>query len=141
MLSQQTGLDNVRNIMGCPLAGIDGDEVFDATDLVEALVDPYLGDRAYSNLPRKFNVSITGCRQDCGHAQTQDLGLVPATFEGAVGFNVLVGGALGGTTPRLATPSMSSSSPPRSSRSSSHSCASTATTARVRSARRPASSG
>ncbi len=104
VLSQQTGLDNVRNIMGCPLAGIDGNEVFDATDLVEALVDPYLGDRAYSNLPRKFNVSITGCRQDCGHAQTQDLGLIPATFEGTVGFNVLVGGALGGTSPRLATP-------------------------------------
>ena len=104
VLSQQTGLDNVRNIMGCPLAGIDGNEVFDATDLVEALVDPYLGDRAYSNLPRKFNVSITGCRQDCGHAQTQDLGLIPATFEGVVGFNVLVGGALGGTSPKLATP-------------------------------------
>jgi ferredoxin-nitrite reductase len=104
VLSQQTGLDNVRNIMGCPLAGIDGNEVLDATDLVEALVDPYLGDRAYSNLPRKFNVSITGCRQDCGHAQTQDLGLIPATLDGAVGFNVLVGGALGGTSPRLATP-------------------------------------
>lgn len=104
VLAQQTGLDNVRNIMGCPLAGIDGNEVFDATDLVEALVDPYLGDRAYSNLPRKFNVSITGCRQDCGHAQTQDLGLIPATLDGAVGFNVLVGGALGGTSPRLATP-------------------------------------
>ncbi len=104
VLSQQTGLDNVRNVMGCPLAGIDAHEVLDATGLVEALVDPYLGDRAYSNLPRKFNVSITGCRQDCGHAQTQDLGLVPATLDGAVGFNVLVGGALGGTSPRLATP-------------------------------------
>jgi len=104
VLAQQTGLDNVRNVIGCPLAGIAGDELFDATPLVEALVDPYLGDRAYSNLPRKFNVSITGCRQDCGHAQTQDFGLVPATSEGVPGFNVLVGGALGGTSPRLATP-------------------------------------
>lgn len=104
VLAQQTGLDNVRNVIGCPLAGIDGDEVLDATAVVEALVDPYLGDRAYSNLPRKFNVSITGCRQDCGHAQTQDFGLIPATYEGVTGFNVLVGGALGGTAPRLATP-------------------------------------
>ncbi len=104
VLAQQTGLDNVRNVIGCPLAGIDSDELLDATPLVEALVDPYLGDRAYSNLPRKFNVSITGCRQDCGHAQTQDLGLLPATHEESVGFNVLVGGALGGTSPRLATP-------------------------------------
>lgn len=104
VLAQQTGLDNVRNIMGCPLAGLDGNEMLDATDLVDALVDPYLGDRAYSNLPRKFNVSITGCRQDCGHAQTQDLGLIPATLDGVTGFNVLVGGALGGTSPRLASP-------------------------------------
>ena len=52
VLCQQTGLDNVHNIMGCPLAGIDGSEVFDATDLVEALVDPYLGDRAYARVPR-----------------------------------------------------------------------------------------
>jgi ferredoxin-nitrite reductase len=104
VLAQQTGLDNVRNVMGCPIAGLDGEEVLDATDVVEALVDPYLGNRAYSNLPRKFNVSVTGCRQDCGHAQTQDLGFIPATRDGVAGFNVLVGGALGGTAPRLATP-------------------------------------
>ncbi|MBI2766359.1 MAG: ferredoxin--nitrite reductase [Chloroflexi bacterium] len=104
----QTGLDNVRNYIGCPLAGIDGVELFDTTPLLAAMAEAHLGKKAYSNLPRKFNVSLAGCREDCGHAQTQDLGFAPATkrIDGrrVAGFNVLVGGALGGTSPRLATP-------------------------------------
>ncbi len=105
----QTGMDNVRNLVGCPLAGIDGMELFDSTPILGAMAEAQLVARQeLSNLPRKFNVSAAGCRDDCGHAQTQDLGFVPATKEIAgkrvSGFNVLVGGALGGTTPRLATP-------------------------------------
>lgn len=107
--TRQSGMDNVRNIVGCPLAGIDGGEVYDSTDLVLALQGALLAaEKAFSNLPRKLNVSITGCREDCGQAQTQDLGFLPATraidCRRVVGFNVLVGGALGGTSPRLATP-------------------------------------
>jgi ferredoxin-nitrite reductase len=104
----QSGMDNVRNVIGCPLAGLDPAEVIDTTPVIRRLQRVLVGDHRFSNLPRKFNVSISGCREDCGHAQTQDLGFVPATAEidgrRVVGFNVLVGGALGGTSPRLATP-------------------------------------
>ena len=105
----QTGMDNVRNFIGCPLAGLDGMELFNSTPLLDAVAEAHLTARKeYSNLPRKMNVSIAGCRDDCGHAQTQDLGFVPATRDvdgcRVAGFNVLVGGALGGTSPRLATP-------------------------------------
>jgi ferredoxin-nitrite reductase len=107
--TRQTGMDNVRNFIGCPLAGIDGMELFDSTPLVEALAAAHLAaGKEFSNLPRKFNVAIAGCRDDCGDAQSQDLGFIPATRDLAgrrvAGFNVLVGGALGGTSPRLATP-------------------------------------
>ncbi len=106
--SGQTGLDNVRNYVGCPLAGLDGLELMDTTPLLAELASVHLGDREFSNLPRKFNLSLAGCREDCGEAQTQDLGFVPATARVAgrlvAGFNVLVGGALGGASPRLATP-------------------------------------
>ena len=106
--SLQTGMDNVRNLIGCPLAGIDAEEVLDTTSLLWELQRAWLGRREYSNLPRKFNVALAGCREDCGHAQTQDLGFLPATQvvdgQRRVGFNVLVGGAMGGTSPRLATP-------------------------------------
>lgn len=108
MTSLQSGMDNVRNYVSCPLAGLDTDEIIDTRPIVAALGRAHLGNREYSNLPRKFNVSITGCREDCGQAQSQDLAFVPATRNVAgrptVGFNVLAGGALGGTSPRLATP-------------------------------------
>jgi len=106
--SLQTGMDNIRNFIGCPLAGIDGMELFDSTPLLNAIAEAHqMAGKAMSNLPRKLNVSVAGCRDDCGHAQTQDIGFVPATTDldgrRVAGFNVLVGGALGGTSPRLAT--------------------------------------
>ena len=77
--SQQSGMDNVRNVVGCPLAGLDADELVDARTLAERLQQAIVGGKRFSNLPRKFNLSITGCREDCAHAQTHDLSFVPAT--------------------------------------------------------------
>ena len=106
--SQQSGMDNVRNVVGCPLAGLDADELIDARTLAERLQQAIVGGKRFSNLPRKFNLSITGCREDCAHAQTHDLSFAPATRFAAgreiAGFNVLVGGALGGQQPELARP-------------------------------------
>ena len=107
--TRQSGMDSVRNVIGCPLAGLDGGEAIDTTPLIDELQETLLAaGKCFSNLPRKFNVSLAGCREDCGHAQTQDLGFLPAATEldgrRVAGFNVLVGGALGGTSPRLATP-------------------------------------
>jgi len=107
--TRQSGMDNVRNFIGCPLAGIDVAEVYDTTALIVDLQEALLAARkTFSNLPRKSNVSITGCREDCGQAQNQDLGFLPAVHERdghrVMGFDVLVGGALGGASPRLATP-------------------------------------
>lgn len=105
LTAQQSGMDNVRNYTGCPIAGLDPDEVIDASPLTRALQDAILGKRAYANLPRKFNISISGCREDCAHAQANDLGFTPATgANGEIGFNVWIGGALGGKEPRLGEP-------------------------------------
>lgn len=108
LCSLQTGMDNVRNIMTCPAAGLTPTEVCDATPLVRALTAELVGNRAYSNLPRKFNVTITGCVDNCLHAETQDLAFVPATMEteGGIerGWNVLAGGKLGSGGYRIATP-------------------------------------
>lgn len=108
LTSQQSGMDNMRNVVGCPIAGLDPNELLDASPLARALQEAFVGKRELSDLPRKFNTSITGCREDCTHAQAHDLSFVPATYhlqEGPVcGFNVLVGGALGGKDPRVAIP-------------------------------------
>lgn len=102
--SLQTGMDNVRNINGCALAGLAPDEAFNASDVVLAL-DRMLvgadGNPEFTNLPRKFNIVVTGCRNNCTHAESQDVALVPAQYDRTLGFNVLVGGKMGsgGFTP------------------------------------------
>lgn len=106
--SMQTGMDNVRNIMTCPVAGLNPEEILDATPIVAALTEDLLYNRDYTNLPRKFNVMITGCPTNCLHTETQDLALVPAhrEVEGRTiaGFNVLAGGKNGSGGYRIASP-------------------------------------
>lgn len=106
--SMQTGMDNVRGVMTCPVAGMNPGEILDATPVVIALTQEILANREYTNLPRKFNVTITGCPDNCLHAETQDLALVPAFREDGTakipGFNVLVGGKLGSGGYRIASP-------------------------------------
>ncbi len=90
------------------MAGLSPSECVDATPLVHVLNQESVGNREYTNLPRKFNVVITGCPDNCLHAETQDLALVPATKEidgeAKQGFNVLVGGKLGSGGYRIAIP-------------------------------------
>ncbi len=100
--SLQTGMDNVRNINGCPLAGLTPGELLDASGIVFELDRAIVGDHGnpeFTNLPRKFNVTVTGCLENCTHNESQDIALVPATkiFGGSTrpGFHVLVGGKMG----------------------------------------------
>jgi ferredoxin-nitrite reductase len=108
LTSLQTGMDNVRGVMTCPVAGLSPDEILDATQLVRAITEEILDNREYSNLPRKFNVAVTGCPDNCLHMETQDLACVPAYRDDGgskrVGYNVLAGGKLGSGGYRIATP-------------------------------------
>ena len=98
-------MDNVRGVCGCPVAGLTPHELFDASPVIHELNQLIVGNKEFSNLPRKFNVTITGCLENCCHAETQDIALVPAYREldgrQVNGFNVLVGGkqGSGGYTP------------------------------------------
>jgi ferredoxin-nitrite reductase len=96
--SLQTGIDNVRNINGCPLAGLTPHELFDASPVVldlDRILVGLKGNPEFTNLPRKFNVTVTGCLDNCTHSESQDIALVPAKKGGRLGFNVLVGGKMG----------------------------------------------
>ncbi len=108
LTSLQTGIDNVRNIMGCPVAGLHPREIIDASPWVRALNQHILNNPEFVNLPRKFNVAITGCPDNCLHTETQDLALIPAvrTIAGRehIGFNILAGGKLGSGGYRIASP-------------------------------------
>src|SRR5437867_528319 len=108
LVTLQPGMDNIRNVVGCAVAGLTPNELFDGSPVARAFTDTFVGDVAYTNLPRKFNVTITGCRENCTHAETQAVALVPATKslggETVSGFNVLVGGKNGSGGYRIATP-------------------------------------
>ncbi|MBI1846189.1 MAG: nitrite reductase, partial [Candidatus Rokubacteria bacterium] len=94
--------DVTRNVTGCPLAGVDGEELVDASPLVLAATRMLNGAPEFYNLPRKYKVSIAGCRAWCSYPEINDVGVTalrhPAT--GEVGFTVRVGGGLS-TDPRF----------------------------------------
>ncbi|MFN6537168.1 MAG: ferredoxin--nitrite reductase [Nostoc sp. EkiNYC01] len=109
LTSIQSGMDNVRNITGDPVAGLDADELYDTRELVQQIQDMLTnkgeGNPEFSNLPRKFNIAIAGGRDNSVHAEINDLAFVPAFKEAGeqnlpsahshqkiFGFNILVGG-------------------------------------------------
>jgi ferredoxin-nitrite reductase len=103
--SRSAGGDTMRNISGCPVAG-KGREYVETLPLFERLQSDLRGDNELANLPRKFNISVTGCHEGCAQDSINDIGLEPAhtTVDGEDirGFNVRVGGGLGGRKPRRA---------------------------------------
>jgi ferredoxin-nitrite reductase len=96
LTSIQSGMDNVRNITGSPVAGIDADELIDTRGFVRNLQDIITnngeGNPSLSNLPRKFNIAVAGGRDNSVHAELNDLGYLPAYKNGKLGFNIIVGG-------------------------------------------------
>ena len=90
--------DVARNITGCPLAGVDADEICDASPLVHEADRLLVGNSEFYKLPRKFKISITGCRAWCSYPEINDVGLtaVRRTTPGGpeIGFSLRVGGGL-----------------------------------------------
>src|SRR5205807_4867647 len=86
--------DVTRNVLGCPTAGIDDAEYLDASRYVLAVGDRLTGSKEFSNLPRKYKISITGCTHRCAADEVNDIGAVAHRVDGKVGFDVQVGGGL-----------------------------------------------
>ena len=105
--SLQTGMDNIRGIVGCPASGLTPRELFDTAPIAAAFERLFLGNKEFTNLPRKFNVTITGCPDHCTGGETQDISMTPAIVmrDGTevAGLNVAVGGKQGSGGPRFAT--------------------------------------
>jgi sulfite reductase (ferredoxin) len=90
--------DVTRNVTGCPLAGVDADEICDASPLAFEIDQMLAGNADFYNLPRKFKISIAGCRVWCPYPEINDIGLTATTRTVAGqrenGFSVRVGGGL-----------------------------------------------
>jgi sulfite reductase (ferredoxin) len=96
--------DVARAVTGCPLAGLDADEVCDASPLALE-IDRHLGGNSeFYNLPRKFKISVTGCKAWCSYPEINDVGLTATTRKRRngieTGFSLRIGGGLS-TNPHL----------------------------------------
>lgn len=94
--------DTPRVMLNCPMAGILEDEVIDATGVLAQTVEKYVGDPAFSNLPRKWKTSMSGCVDHCTGHEINDVSFVGVRNEaGEAGYDLWIGGGLS-TNPKLA---------------------------------------
>jgi sulfite reductase (ferredoxin) len=86
--------DVVRNVTGCPLAGVAADELIDASPLAIEIAKMLAGNPEFFNLPRKFKISVSGCPSWCNNPEINDVGLSAVKHDGVVGYSLRVGGGL-----------------------------------------------
>ncbi len=97
--------DVVRNVTGCPLAGLDRHELIDASPLAKEIAEKLTANPEFYNLPRKFKISVTGCPVWCSYPEINDVALtaLKRVKDGVeeIGYSLRVGGGLS-TEPHLA---------------------------------------
>ena len=86
--------DVVRNVTGCPLAGVAADELIDASPLADEITALLKGNPEFYNLPRKFKISVTGCPSWCSYPEINDVGLTATEHDGQIGYSLRIGGGL-----------------------------------------------
>jgi len=86
--------DVVRNVTGCPLAGVAADELIDASPIAREIAHLLTANPEFYNLPRKFKISATGCPSWCTYPEINDIGLTPVKRGSEVGYSLRVGGGL-----------------------------------------------
>ncbi len=93
--------NTVRNVTGCPLAGVCADEPFDVTPYAAAYSRYFVRHPYTQALPRKWKTAFSGCQKDCAITAIHDMGFIPKVRGGEKGFQLLIGG---GTSimPRIA---------------------------------------
>ncbi len=97
--------DDTRNVVGCPVAGIDPDEIIDATPQMIEVNAHMTNNRDFSNLPRKYKISVSGCCIRCAQPDINCCSVfgVKRTVNGVAeaGYGIMVGGGLS-SAPHLA---------------------------------------
>ena len=100
--TQEACGDSPRGFLGSPVAGVAADEIIDGTSALEEIKRRYIGDPAYSNLPRKFKTALTGHPSHDVAPEVNDVAFVGTVHpELGPGFDLWVGGGLS-TNPMLA---------------------------------------
>jgi sulfite reductase (ferredoxin) len=100
MLTTEACGDTPRVILGSPVAGIAAEDAVDPTPAIDTILERYVGNPAFSNLPRKFKSAISW-QQDVAH-EVNDISFIGVVHpEHGPGFDLWVGGGLS-TNPKIA---------------------------------------
>lgn len=87
--------DDTRNVVGCPVAGVDREEIFDGSPFTLAVSNYMTFNREFSNMPRKYKISVSGCHLHCAQPDINCLAFFGVIKkDGTRGFGVKVGGGL-----------------------------------------------
>jgi sulfite reductase (ferredoxin) len=86
--------DVPRNILCCPIGGIDHSELIDVDDTLTQVNDYFRGNMELVNLPRKYKVGISACAKHCMGHEIQDLSFTAVRIDDSVLFDVSIGGGL-----------------------------------------------
>jgi sulfite reductase (ferredoxin) len=86
--------DVVRNVTGCPLAGIAADELIDASPIAQEISRQLSANSEFYNLPRKFKICATGCPSWCAYPEINDVALTAVKNGDEIGYSLRVGGGL-----------------------------------------------
>jgi len=92
--------DNLRNITGCPVAGIDAEQLFDPQPTIREMAAFFSGNREYGNLPRKHKYTVSACPYHCNAPEIHDIALVGTRQDGQDGYAFWIGGGLS-SVPRI----------------------------------------
>lgn len=92
--------DITRNVVGCPVAGIDPEEIIDATPQLLEVSTGLSDTKEFSNFPRKYKVSISGCCIHCAQPDINCLAFFGVRRGSEVGYGLKVGGGLS-SAPKL----------------------------------------
>ena len=84
--------NTVRNVTGCPQAGVCSDEPFDVTPYAAAYSRYFVRHPYTQALPRKWKTAFSGCEKDCAITAIHDMGFIPKIKNGEKGFQILIGG-------------------------------------------------
>ncbi|NBY66302.1 MAG: nitrite/sulfite reductase [Verrucomicrobia bacterium] len=93
--------DIARNVVGCPVAGMDPDAILDATPELRAVDAHLTNNPEFSNLPRKYKISISGCSIMCTQPDINCVGVFGLERGKEKGYGIKVGGGLS-SAPHLA---------------------------------------
>ncbi len=100
--TQEACGDSPRPFLGSPVAGVAADEIIDGTAALEEIKRRFIGNKDFSNLPRKFKTALTGHPSHDVSPETNDVSFVGTVHPvHGPGFDLWVGGGLS-TNPMLA---------------------------------------